>query len=388
MRLFKCDCGHPVFFENTICLSCGAATGFDPAARTMLSLDSSAEGILTPKPGAAAASPATASGPVPTVAPAGNVDASGGVPAAPAGTAPAWKFCGNLHACGCNWLLPADSANTLCDACATTRTIPPLAAPQSQLRWQRVEIAKRRLLFTLLDLSLWGPNAAIRPTLPLTFDLLEPIAGQAIMTGHQSGVVTINITEADDDARERTRISLHEPYRTLSGHFRHEVGHFYWEVLIRGTPYHEPFRKLFGDESADYNQALQRHYAQGPPPDWVVNHVSAYATVHPWEDWAETWAHLLHMRDTLETADNAALSSRTTGAKFDAAEFVGIEGATQANAVDFVYRIERWTSIGILCNELSRSMGQADVYPFALTVPVLKKLFFIERVISKARSGA
>ena len=64
------------------------------------------------------------------------------------------------------------------------------------------------------------------------------------------------------------------------------------------------------------------------------------------------------------------------------------EGATQANAVDFTYRIERWTSIGILCNELSRSMGQPDVYPFALTLPVLRKLFFIERVISKVRLGA
>jgi hypothetical protein len=169
------------------------------------------------------------------------------------------------------------------------------------------------------------------------------------------------------------------------GHFRHEVGHFYWDLLIKGTPHLAAFRELFGDETADYNQCLQRHYAVGPPPDWPVAHVSAYATVHPWEDWAETWAHCLHMHDTLETADHAALSSRTTGAKHDPADFVGIEGATQANAVDFVHRIERWSSIGILCNELSRSMGQPDVYPFALTVPMLRKLFFIERVISKVR---
>jgi hypothetical protein len=355
MRLFTCACGHPVFFENTVCLSCGAATGFDPSTRTMVSVEPDEEGLLRRK-GAEV-------------------------------TEPAFKFCANLNACGCNWLLPADSPGTLCDACVTTRTIPSLANARSQLRWQRVEVAKRRLLFTLLDLGLWGPNSPVKPTLPLQFDLLEPELGQPVTIGHQLGIITINITEADDDAREHTRVSLYEPYRTLVGHFRHEVGHFYWELLIKDSPHLAAFRELFGDESADYGAALQRHYAEGPPPDWAINYVSAYATMHPWEDWAETWAHGLHMCDTLETADNAALSSRTVGAKHDPAEFVGIEGATQANAVDFVYRIERWTSIGILCNELSRSMGQPDVYPFALTVPVLRKLFFIERVIAKMRNG-
>lgn len=372
MRLFKCDCGHPVFFENTLCLACGAATGYDPATRTMLSLESSPDGILKRKAVecqlAADAECAAES------------DAK-----ADAGTA-AWKYCENLHACGCNWLLPADSANTLCDACSITRTIPDLSSPRNELRWRRVEAAKRRLLFTLLDLGLWGANSSIIPSLPLQFDLLEPKSGQPVTTGHQLGVITVNITEADDDARERTRVSLHEPYRTLSGHFRHEVGHFYWDLLIRHSPQLWAFREYFGDESADYAQALKRHYADGPPADWPENYISAYATMHPWEDWAETWAHCLHMYDTLETADNAALSSRTPGASHDPAEFAGIEGATQANAVDFVYRIERWTSIGILCNELSRSMGQPDVYPFALTLPVLRKIFFIERVISRTRA--
>ena len=355
MRWFKCDCGHPAFFENTLCLSCGAATGFDPTTRTMLSLETTAGGALMRKAGDSE-----------TIA---------------------WKYCANFNACGCNWLLPADSPSTLCDACVTTRTIPAIKTPLSQSRWQRVEAAKRRLLFTLLDLDLWGPRSPIKPLIPLQFDLLEPDVRQPVMTGHQSGIVTINITEADDDAREHTRVSLHEPYRTLPGHFRHEVGHYFWDLLIQNSPHYATFRELFGDETVDYNQALQRHYAQGAPADWPNNHVSAYATMHPWEDWAETWAHCLHMHDTLETADNAALSSRTTGATFDTADFVGIEGATQANAVDFVVRVERWTSIGILCNELSRSMGQPDVYPFALTVPVLRKIFFIERVISKARSG-
>jgi hypothetical protein len=218
--------------------------------------------------------------------------------------------------------------------------------------------------------------------------MLEPALGKPVTTGHQSGVITINLAEADDDAREQTRVSLLEPYRTLPGHFRHEVGHYFWEVLIRDTPHIAAFRERFGDESADYALSLKRHYEQGPPENWREQHVSAYASMHPWEDWAESWAHFLHMRDTLETADNAALSSRTPGAKHDAADFVGIEGATQAYAVDFVVRLERWTSIAILCNELCRSMGQPDVYPFALTVPVLKKLFFIERIVSKVRNSS
>jgi hypothetical protein len=352
MRQFKCDCGNPIFFENTICLSCGAATGFEPSERTMLSLEPCADGTLLRKS---------------------------------AGTA--WKFCANLTACGCNWLLPADSTNTLCDSCLTNRTIPALPTPQSQVRWQRVEAAKQRLLFTLLDLGLWGPGSTLVPKVPLQFDLLESAPETPVITGHDSGVITLDLSEADDDARERNRVSLHEPYRTLAGHFRHEVGHYYWDVLIQDAGRVDAFREFFGDESVDYGAALQRHYAQGAPADWAANHVSAYATMHPWEDWAETWAHFLHMRDTLETADNAALSSRTPGAQFDAAEFVGIEGATQANAVDFVYRVERWTGTVILCNELSRSMGQQDVYPFALTVPVLRKLFFIERIITRVKNG-
>jgi hypothetical protein len=355
MRFFKCDCGHPVFFENTLCLSCGASTGYDPAARTMVSLETAPDGSLKLK----------------------GSDAE----------APAWKFCANLAACGCNWLVSGFSNEALCDACLTTRTIPALTTPRTQLRWQRVEAAKRRLLFTLLDLGLWGSSSSLRPDSPLTFDLLEAAPDKPVITGHQSGIITLDIAEADDDAREHRRVSLHEPYRTLSGHFRHEVGHYYWNVLIRNSPCLDSFRQFFGDETADYAQAMQRHYADGAPADWGASYVSAYATMHPWEDWAETWAHYLHMHDLLETADNASLSSRTTGASHDPTNFVGIEGATQANAVDFVCRVERWTSVGILCNELSRSMGQPDVYPFALTIPVLRKLFFIERVISRTLNG-
>lgn len=344
MRYFTCTCGQFMFYENSICLECGGGTGFDPATRSMLALEQESPGVWRCKD-------------------------------------EQWKFCSNLHACGCNWLLPASSTISLCPACATTRTIPVLTTALNQRRWQRMETAKRRLLYTLLDLRLWGPSSKLKSTWPLVFDFLEATPAQNVITGHLNGVITINIAEADDDQRERERVTLYEPYRTLLGHLRHEVGHYYWDALIKDSRWLEDCRLRFGDETEDYGSALQRHYAQGPPPNWSSGFVSAYAASHPWEDWAETWAHCLHMHDTLETADQAALSTRIAGPKFDAAEFVGIAGATQTNAVDYALRMKRWVGMVMLANELSRSMGQPDVYPFALTLPVLKKLFFIDRVI-------
>lgn len=333
-----------MFYENSICLECGGGTGFDPEARSMLSLEPVTEGVWR-------------------------------------GHDKQWKFCANLNQCGCNWLLPANSAGSLCAACQTTRTIPDLSTPFNQHRWQRLETAKRRLLYTLLDMRLWGPECRLKAPYPLVFEFLEPKPDQPVLTGHQDGVITINIVEADDDQRERVRLSMYEPYRTLLGHLRHEVGHYFWDVLIKDTKWQDECRKLFGDDLLDYGEALKHHYANGPTPNWAASFVSAYATMHPWEDWAETWAHCLHMNDTLETADQAALSTRIAGPKFDGASFAGIAGATQINAVDYALRMSRWVGMVMLSNEISRSMGQPDVYPFALTLPVLQKLFFIDRVI-------
>lgn len=351
MRNFTCDCGQLMFYENSLCLECKKGTGFDPQSRSMLALEPAAGGLWV------------------------RQDTS-------------WKFCSNLNACGCNWLIPAESESDVCLSCATTRVIPDQSLPLNPDRWHRLETAKRRLLYSLLDFKLWGPGSLLKPTLPLVFDFLEATPTQAVMTGHHNGVITINVAEADDDQRERLRHELYEPYRTLLGHMRHEVGHYYWDVLIAGTSHLDEYRKLFGDETADYNLALERHYQQGPPLTWKDAFVSAYATMHPWEDWAETWAHCLHMHDTLETADYAALSTRISGPRHDPSAFTGIAGSTPANAVDYAIRMERWVGIVMMANELSRSMGQPDVYPFALTVPVLQKLLFIERVIAAATAEA
>lgn len=336
-----------MFYENSLCLSCNRGTGFEPVAHTMLSLEAGENGTWQRE-------------------------------------GKTWKFCSNLNACGCNWLLPAESADTLCPACVTTRTLPPLAKPENPGRWQSLETAKRRLLYSLLDFKLWGPGCRLKPTFPLVFDFLDPAEGQKVTTGHQDGVITINVAEADDDERERMRVSLHEPYRTLLGHLRHEVGHYYWDVLIKDGPFLQEFRSFFGDETADYNAAMQRHYNEGPQPNWQENFVSAYATMHPWEDWAETWAHCIHMRDTLDTAMNSELSTALAGSEYEPDVFWGIAESTKEQAAEFSQRLKRWSAAVIQANELARSMGQPDVYPFALTLPVLKKIFFVERVIERS----
>src|SRR5215217_8374908 len=273
MKLFQCQaCGQPLYFENTSCESCGRRLGYLPSVETLTSLEPAETAWL------ALAVPGTRV-----------------------------RYCANAEYKACNWLLPAGDAGTYCTACRHTRVVPNLTEGQNLNRWRRMESAKRRLFYTLLKLGL--PLTA-RPQDPqgLAFDFLADPAegspnGPSILTGHDNGLITINIAEADDAERERRRHSMGEPYRTLLGHFRHEIGHYFWNVLVRNDPSLEQFRLVFGDERQDYADALRRHYTQGPPGDWQDRFVTAYASAHPWEDFAETWAHYLHIVDTLETAN-------------------------------------------------------------------------------------
>jgi hypothetical protein len=207
-----------------------------------------------------------------------------------------------------------------------------------------------------------------------------------VLTGHDGGVITVNINEADDVERERMRVSMHEPYRTLLGHFRHEVGHYYWDQLIAGTAEEAGFREMFGDERADYGEALKRHYAEGAPTDWSAHFISAYASMHPWEDWAETWAHYLHILDTLETAYAFGLRVRPGLAE-------PADGLKADIRVD-PYRLESfdaliglWLPLSFAVNSLNRSMGHPDLYPFVIPPAVMEKLRFIHGVCLRARFG-
>ena len=133
-----------------------------------------------------------------------------------------------------------------------------------------------------------------------------------MVTGHDNGAVTIALSEADPAESEKRRAELDEPYRTPLGHFRHEIGHHYWDVLVRDGGMLEACRARFGDDREDYAEALQRHYREGPPANWQERFVSAYATSHPWEDFAEAWAHYFHIVDTLDTANAFGLSLEPT----------------------------------------------------------------------------
>jgi hypothetical protein len=205
-----------------------------------------------------------------------------------------------------------------------------------------------------------------------------------VITGHADGVITLDVEEADDARREQRRTDLREPYRTLLGHLRHESGHYYWQRLVEpNATWLEPCRLLFGDERADYAQALQRHHGQGPPPDWGQRHISAYASSHPWEDWAETWAHYLHLRDTLDTARSFGLDSGSVELEIESFGPATLERPVDdLGANSFLALANGWLALTTVLNELSRSMGVPDFYPFVLSRPVMRKLHFVHSVVA------
>ena len=208
-----------------------------------------------------------------------------------------------------------------------------------------------------------------------------------VLTGHANGLITLNIEEADDSRREKIRHEMHEPYRTLLGHFRHEIGHYYWDRLIAGTPWLEKFRALFGDERQDYAAALKQNYEQGPPPDWRDRHISAYALVHPWEDWAECWAHYMHIVDSLDTALGFGLRGEDVEAEVEPFTVDDLYDPAAPDAERAVLLVNSWVQLTTVLNELARSMGQPDFYPFVMSRAVLRKVHFIQIVVKEERGG-
>jgi hypothetical protein len=303
----------------------------------------------------------------------------------PAAHGERYRLCGNYtsHAV-CNWAIPEHDPNTFCPSCQLNEIIPVLSSEEAVDSWRRLEIAKRRLVYTLLQLGLPVQSREHNAQTGLAFAFKQDEAdGTRVLTGHCDGLVTINVNEADAPAREQTRVRLGERYRTLLGHFRHESGHYYWDRLIKDGPLLADFRARFGDEQLDYAEAVQRHYSS-PRMDWADGFVSPYATMHPWEDWAETWAHYLHMVDTLETARSYGLVLRP----------VPIGGATSEDVAaqrlhfdDFDDLIAAWVPLTVALNSLNRSMGLPDMYPFVLAEGVKDKLRFVHHVVAASTTG-
>ena len=350
MKIFHCGhCQNLVFFESVQCLFCQRSLAYLPDANTMVALDPAAGGQIQEP---------------------GNV-----------------KLCRNYSERGvCNWAIAADDPQEYCVSCRTTIMIPSLQDRENVQRWFRAEAAKRRLIVNLLGLGLPidesrpGANDGIR------FEFLASITNTPVITGHLHGTITLNVDEADDVERERRRSAFGEPYRTVLGHLRHESGHYYWDRLISNSPYLDQFRALFGNQQVDYETALASYYNNGPLPYWIGNYVSAYASAHPWEDWAESWAHYLHIMDTLETAAACGLTLRPKRSDEPAVALTDLNGGIMRSSFDSA--IQSWFPVTYLLNSLNRGLGLADPYPFVLTDTVLAKLRFVHDVVVGSRANS
>jgi hypothetical protein len=355
---FRCQCERPVYFHNSLCLGCDAQLGYEPELQQVRAL---------------------VEGPEPDVwTLAGQDD---GVQ---------WKRCENFTSpAGCNWLTRADEEETLCRSCRLNRTIPVLDNADNRLWWRKIENAKRRLVSQLLNLGLPVTSKVSEdPERGLMFDFLRsPEKGPRVLTGHADGLITLNVEEADDSIREKTRHVMREPYRTLLGHFRHEVGHYYWDRLVPETPWLDKFRELFGDERQDYAASLKRNYEQGPPANWPDQHISSYASVHPWEDWAESWAHYLHVVDSLDTALRFGLRGEDVEQAVEPFTVADLYDPQAPDAQRVILLVNSWVQLTTVLNELARSMGQHDFYPFVMSRPVLRKMHFIQMIVKEARGG-
>ena len=337
MRRFHCTrCGAEVFFDSVICETCHSALIFDPLAVAFQAVE------LAP-----------------------------GAPTLP---------CANRELISCNWAAAGD-AGSLCRACNLTTMVPNLDNPANKERWARLEGAKRQVVDALDQLRLNHPPKSRNAEAGLEFHFLadDPDAGAPnahVLTGHENGLIVVNIAEADDAIREQRRAALKEPYRTLVGHIRHEIGHYYWDRLVQHEGALRSFRGLFGDEREDYAQALKRYYDGGPRPDWQSHFVSAYASCHPWEDFAETWAHYLHTIDGLQTA--IAFGLATPPPEADQEDALAFPYLT---SLPFERISAMWSDVAVAANALNRSMGQPDLYPFVLSNEAIAKLGYVHNLI-------
>ena len=346
MRHYQCSCGNILFFDNSACTQCGTQVGYDSANDQMVTLTADA----------------------------------------------AFQRCANGIQHGiCNWVVPGgENQELLCPSCLLNRTIPDLAVPGNLDAWHKIEIAKRRILYTLGRLGLTPISKRQDAVNGLAFAFLRPTPAGPVLTGHEDGLITLNVDEAEDLEREKRKEALGESYRTLIGHFRHEIAHYYWDRFFANHPDDEPnlaaFREVFGDEREDYNAALQRHYNQGPVAAAPGTFITTYASVHPWEDWAETWAHYMHMIDGTETARSFGLDGQAVPIPFTP---FPTEAVTLPNQLEwpedekeeFLTLLHDWAKLSPAINEIVASLGHPAFYPFVFSDSIIRKFFFVHHMV-------
>ncbi|MBL9131858.1 MAG: putative zinc-binding metallopeptidase [Verrucomicrobiaceae bacterium] len=338
MQRFTCDCGNVLFFGSSKCLKCGGDVGYDPVQGLM----------LRTRPG-------------------GRM-----------------KRCANGVKHGvCNWTLPTDSNEVLCPSCSMNRTIPDLNLGRNLMLWGRMEMAKRRLIYTMLRLGISLPSKMENAQTGLAFDIVSTLSNPTVTTGHLNGVITVNLEEADDTYRQINRQQLGENSRTLLGHFRHESAHYLWQRFLSDLTWDHPlrqaFRERFGDEWLDYSAALNAHYQRGAPAEWEQKYITAYAASHPWEDWAETWAHYLQIVDGIETCEGLGIQVKHLALPLmllpvEAGFLPTMLMSTIVEDGEFLAWLQRWMCLSTVLNEISLSLGEPALYPFVISVSVAQKL--------------
>ena len=329
MRTFDCCCGNSLFFQSTYCVSCKRATGLCPACQQVVPLIDKADGILC----------------------CGNQAC--GVHVAKCFNGENNDFCNRLV------LSNTSEPGLLCDYCCLTSVIPDMPVEGNYEKWMRLEQAKQRVLYMLDQIGLEFRSLDNTSEPKLSFEF-KADGEKPVSTGHKNGCITINVREADSVERERSRVELREPQRSLVGHFRHELGHFFWERLVKGK-LETPFRALFGDKrTPNYQEALTNYYQTGPAMNWSDNYISAYATMHPWEDFAETFSAYLDMVSVVDTANHF--------------------GVTGGDLLDFNSMLKSYSRVGLIANELNRDMGLLDLVPQVFVAPVVEKLRFVHQL--------
>lgn len=338
MQRFTCECDNVLFFGSSQCLKCSSEVGYDPQRGAMLRVRR-------------------------------------GSP---------MKRCDNgIKHSVCNWLLPASATATLCVACRMNRTIPDLSTDRNRLLWARMEMAKRRLIYTLLRLGISLPTKKDNAKDGLAFDIVSTLSNPSVTTGHLNGVITVNLEEADDSYRQFNRQQLGESSRTLLGHFRHESAHYFWQRSLSELSWDDPlrlaFRERFGDEWTDYGTALSKYYETGAPVGWEQDYITAYAASHPWEDWAETWAHYLQILDGLETCEGMGIQVKHLALPLvilpvESGQLPDMLPSDATADGEFLAWLQRWMCLSSVLNEISHSIGEAALYPFVISVRAAQKL--------------
>ncbi len=341
MKTYTCQCNNTLHFDNSQCVSCLREVGWCPNCQGIRAADYNGQSYVCLH------------------------------------CQTHLQKCTNysVHQVCNRWVVDnGPHTSELCDYCQFNDTIPDTSIPENKKRWYDIEVAKRQMLYNLDILNLPYGTAAEGFELPLSFDFMADTLNEAgetvpVHTGHADGKITINIREADPVEREKLRVNFGEPHRTLVGHFRHEIAHYYWQLLVQNKCEPE-FKRIFGDhENPLYSDALHAYYQNGPRPDWQHNYISAYATMHPWEDFAETFGAYLDMVAVLDTAENVRLT---------------IGKSTDDSASELDGMLRRYEMLGIKINEINRTMGLLDLVPEVFNASVVEKLRFIHWLVKNA----